>query len=84
LTFVKKARDSKIGIFDSNSPLLLLPFELRYLARRDPSDRYVLDMFAARPKLISPTRYQIINNVEDRLFIPEEYVPLFKAKGYDE
>jgi hypothetical protein len=82
--FVKKARDLEIGIFDKNTPLLLLPFELRYLARRGLPDRYVLDMYAARPKLVPPTRYPEIKNIEDRLFIPEEYAPLFKEQGYEE
>ena len=82
--FVKKARDLEIGIFDKNNPLLLFPFELRYLARRGLPDRYVLDMSAARPKLISPMRYHEIKNIEDRLFVPEEYAPLFKEHGYEE
>jgi endonuclease YncB( thermonuclease family) len=42
--YVKEARDASKGIFNSSNPLLLLPFELRYLARRSPPDRYVLDI----------------------------------------
>ena len=80
--FVKKAREMEIGIFDKDNPLLLSPSELRYLARRALPDRYVLDMSKARPKLIPP-RYHEIGNIEDRLFIPEEYVPLFKERGYE-
>ena len=82
--FVKKARELEIGIFEKDNPLLLLPSELRYLARRGLPDRYVLDMSKARPKLIPPIRYHEIENIEDRLFIPEEYVPLFKERGYED
>src|SRR5215203_1550278 len=81
--FVKKARDLKIGIFNKSTLLLLSLFELRYLARRGLPDRYVLDMSVAKPKLISPVRYHEIKNIEDRLFIPEEYAPLFKEHGYE-
>jgi hypothetical protein len=40
-------------------------------------------MSVAKPKLISPVRYHEIKNIEDRLFIPEEYAPLFKEHGYE-
>ncbi|MGA9843024.1 MAG: thermonuclease family protein, partial [Nitrososphaeraceae archaeon] len=82
--YVKKARESHIGIFGSTNPLKLLPFELRYLSRRQPPDRYVIDLSSNRPKLLKPTQYYIIKNLEDRLFIPEEYVPLFTKSGYEQ
>jgi hypothetical protein len=80
---LKKPRESHLGIFDLNNPLKLLTFELRYLCRRQPLDRYAIDLSSDRPKLLKPTQYYTIKNLEDRLFIPEEYVPLFKA-GYEE
>jgi hypothetical protein len=33
---------------------------------------------------MNPTEYYIIKNLEDRLFIPEEYMPLFVNSGYEE
>jgi endonuclease YncB( thermonuclease family) len=80
--FVSDARKSHIGIFDTQDRLLLLPFELRYLARRKAPDRYVLDMSKDRPKILKPTDYHLIPNEEDRLFIDEQFVPLFEKKGY--
>jgi hypothetical protein len=82
--YVKRARESHLGIFDLNNPLKLLAFELRYICRRQPPDRYVIDLSSVRPKLLKPTQYSIIKNLEDRLFVPEEYVPLFIKAGYEE
>jgi endonuclease YncB( thermonuclease family) len=48
--YVKNARESHLGIFNSNNPLKLLAFELRYLCRRQPPDRYVIDLSSDRPK----------------------------------
>ncbi|MPZ07867.1 MAG: hypothetical protein GEU26_15875 [Nitrososphaeraceae archaeon] len=81
--YVKEARDASKGIFNSSNPLLLLPFELRYLARRSSPDRYVLDLSLDRPKLKLPIMYHEIQNIEDRLFVPQEYVPLFINRGYE-
>jgi hypothetical protein len=33
-------------------------------------------------KLIAPERYYEIPNGEDRLFIPSEYVPIFRMHGW--
>lgn len=81
--FVSDARRSGYGIFDSNNPLLLLPFELRYIARRRKPDRYVVDLSKRNPKILKPTDYYLIQNIEDRLFIDEQFLPLFEKKGYD-
>lgn len=82
--YVRKARESHLGIFDSNNPLKLLAFELRYIFRRQIPDRYVIDLSSERPKILKPTQYHTIRNLEDRLFIAEEYVPLFIRSGYEE
>ncbi len=76
------ARQQKIGIFDGNDPLRLQPFEVRFLARRRPPDRWVIDLSQNDSFLIHPQDYYRIENIEDRLFIPEEYVPLFVAAGW--
>jgi endonuclease YncB( thermonuclease family) len=79
---IRKVRESKTGLFDSAGPLMLFPFELRYLARRSAPDRYVLDLSEKKPKLIESTKYYKVENIEDRLFIPEEYVQLFIERGF--
>lgn len=79
---IRNARESGTGFFDSNDPLMLFPFELRYLARRSVPDRFVMDLSQEKPKLLEPTKYYEIEHIEDRLYIPEEYVPLFIQKGF--
>ena len=80
--FVKNARDNKTGIFEQENPLALLPFELRYLARRYPPHRYVLDLSKDEAVLLKPTDYYTIPNMEDILFIDGHFAPLFVDKGY--
>jgi hypothetical protein len=79
----KNNRQNGIGIFDTNDPLILQPFEIRFLARRQPPNRWVIDLSVASDKLLPPQQYFTIANIEDRLFIPEEYVPLFVKKGWE-
>ena len=78
---VREARGKKIGIF-GEEPLRVSPFEVRYLARRRPPDRWVLDLTSTDGVLLPPQRYYEIPNEEDRLFVPEEYVPLFVEAGW--
>jgi hypothetical protein len=61
---------------------MLLPFELRFLSRQEPPDRWVVDLTSDGDELVPPQRYWTISNAEDRLFVPEEYVPLFVEKGW--
>lgn len=70
------------GLFAAADPLRLLPFELRFLARRQPRDRWVIDLGGDSDRLIAPQRYLTITNPEDPLFIPAEYVPLFADRGW--
>jgi endonuclease YncB( thermonuclease family) len=79
---VKDARAAGLGVFSPADPLLLHPFELRFLSRRKPPERWVLDLDAGDDLLRPPQTYHEIDNPEDRLFVPEEYVPLFSAKGW--
>jgi hypothetical protein len=76
------ARNLKIGIFDEKDPLRLEPFEVRFLAQRFPPSRWVIDLSRNDDTLISPQNYYTIPNSEDRLYISEEYVPLFVEKGW--
>jgi hypothetical protein len=80
--WVKAARDKHVGIFDVADPLLLQPFELRFLAQRRAPERWVVDLTGVNGKLIEPTKYHLVPNAEDRLFVPDEYVPLFRMKGW--
>jgi hypothetical protein len=80
--WVSEARQKKTGIFDPGDPLRLLPFEVRFLAGRRPPNRWVIDLGKDDDTLIKPQKYYTVANIEDRLFIPEEYVPLFVETGW--
>ena len=79
---VAHARAAGLGIYAAADPLRLYPFELRFLARRKPPERWVIDLGAGDDKILAPQRYYAIVNPEDRLFVPSEYVPLFVEKGW--
>jgi endonuclease YncB( thermonuclease family) len=81
-TWVKEARANEIGLFDANAPLRLESFELRFLARRKPPDRWVIDLNSEDGRLLPPQNYYTIPNPEDRLFVPDQYVPLFEHSGW--
>jgi len=81
-TAVRQARADQRGVFAGADPLRLLAFELRFLARRQPPDRWVIDLASDSDRLIAPQRDFTIANPEDRLFIPAEYVPLFADRGW--
>lgn len=78
--FVREAREKNKGIFADGN--LLAPFELRFLAKRRAPNRYVLNLATCEKTLLKPTEYHLIENPEDRLFIDEHFVPLFREKGY--
>lgn len=80
--WVRKARADKKGLFDPSNALRLEPFEVRFLARRTPPDRWVIDLSKNDNALIDPQGYYTIANPEDRLYIPAEYVPLFVERGW--
>jgi endonuclease YncB( thermonuclease family) len=79
--FIADARKNHTGIFDEKDPLRIEPFELRYLAGRRPPERWVIDLSKNDDILVAPQNYYQIN-MEDRLFVPEEFVPLFESKGW--
>ncbi len=80
--WVRSAREQGLGIFDHQDPLRLEPFEVRFLAGRRPPNRWVIDLSRNDDELIPPQKYHTVANSEDRLFIPEEYVPLFMEAGW--
>ncbi len=61
---------------------MLSPFEIRFLSRAAPPDRWVIDLSKGDDRLVEPERYDEIARLEDRLFIPAEYVPLFARAGW--
>jgi endonuclease YncB( thermonuclease family) len=74
---VQAARNSHLGIFEQADPLLLEPFEVRFLARQAPPDRWVIDLSRNDTMILKPENYYTIPNPEDRLFIPEDFLCLF-------
>jgi endonuclease YncB( thermonuclease family) len=81
-TFVQAARQAQIGVFDRQDPLQLQAFELRFLGDRRPPARWVIDLSQNSDVLIPPQDYPTIPNVEDRLFIPDDYLSLFVEAGW--
>ncbi len=81
--WARDARNHGDGIYDGNNPLKLMPFELRFIARQQPPNRWVIDLSKNETTILKPQNYYTIPNMEDRLFIPEAYVPLFVEKGWN-
>jgi hypothetical protein len=83
---VAEARKNRLGVFDPADRLILLPYELRFLARRGSKgpDRFVIDLGTpGGTTLLKPEEYYTIVNPEDRLFVPKELVPLFTSHGWN-
>ncbi|MEJ3750588.1 hypothetical protein WEI85_45940 [Actinomycetes bacterium KLBMP 9797] len=81
-TWAKEARAQQIGLYEPADPLRLQPFELRFLARRQPPDRWVVDLSRNDRHLVPPQAYIEITHPEDRLFVPAEYVALWEQHGW--
>ncbi|RMG37421.1 MAG: hypothetical protein D6725_08940, partial [Planctomycetota bacterium] len=79
---VRRARAAHRGCFDAMDPLLLDPFELRFLARQQPPERWVIDLTARDGRLRPPVEYYTIPHPEDRLWVPAHFVPLFERQGW--
>jgi hypothetical protein len=80
--FVRQARVDRIGVFNATNPLRFEAFEIRYLGRREPPSRAVIDLSRNDDVLLRPQSYFHIANPEDRLFIPPVFVPLFVSRGW--
>lgn len=79
---VAAARERRLGLWGGDEPLRLFPFELRFLARLAPPERWVIDLAARDDRLLAPQLYPRIERPEDRLFVGEAYVPLFESRGW--
>ncbi|MEL7213200.1 MAG: hypothetical protein AAGK92_11090 [Pseudomonadota bacterium] len=80
---VAAARAEGRGVFDPVKPLGFEAFEFRFLARRSLPTRWVMNLSGDAARLLPPQRYFEIENLEDRLFVPPEFVPLFATAGWD-
>lgn len=80
--WMQSARRQEMGVFEKGNPLRLQAFELRFLAQRRAPNRWVIDLSKNDDVLIEPQEYFTVPNVEDRLFVPEEYLPLFVEAGW--
>jgi hypothetical protein len=80
--FVKNARAAGIGVFAAADPLRFEAFEVRYLGRGEAPNRAVIDLSRNDDVILRPANYFTIQNPEDRLFVPPEFIPLFAARGW--
>lgn len=78
----REARTNGRGIYAPDEALAIMPFELRFIARRRPPDRWLVDLSSDSDDLIPPQRYFTVANPEDRLYVPPEFVPLFTHVGW--
>jgi endonuclease YncB( thermonuclease family) len=81
-TFVQQARANGTGVFNPANPLRFEAFEIRYLGRRQPPNRPVIDLSSNSDVILRPQSYFRIPNPEDRLFIPPAFIPLFVSRGW--
>lgn len=80
---VQAARKAGLGVFDKEDPLLLEPFELRFISRRRLPARLVIDLRQpGHNYLLSPDQYYRIPHAEDRLFVPADFRVLFEHAGW--
>lgn len=80
---VNAARIAEAGIFNPVQPIGFQAFEFRFLARRTLPSRWLVDLSKNDKKILPPQKYIQIPKLEDRLFIPSEFVPLFHASGWN-
>ena len=81
-TAAAAARRDGVGIYQAGNALRVAPFELRFLARRQPPDRWLVDLSSDADVLLPPQAYPDVPRPEDRLFVPAEYVPLWEHHGW--
>jgi hypothetical protein len=80
--FVLQARANGLGVFNPANSLRFEAFEIRYLGRREPPSRAVIDLGRNDAVILRPQSYFRIPNPEDRLFIPPAFIPLFVSRGW--
>lgn len=80
--FVRRARMNGDGVFNPANPLRFEAFEIRYLSRREPPSRAVIDLSRDDDVILRPQSYFRLPHPEDRLFIPPAFIPLFVSRGW--
>ncbi len=78
---VKNARSKELLLFQAGNELILEAFELRYLGRKKAHSRWFINIESGDYLLHHPLSY-LHFLPEDRLFIPDHFVPLFESKGW--
>lgn len=76
------AQASKTGVFNPDDPLVMSAFEVRFLDRKAPPNRAVIDLSVKSDVLLHPQSYWKVANPEDRLYVPAEFIPAFAALGW--
>jgi hypothetical protein len=76
------AQPGSLGAFDPADPLILSAFEIRFLDRKAPPSRAVIDLGQPSDVLLHPQSYWKVPNSEDRLYVPAEFIPAFAARGW--
>jgi endonuclease YncB( thermonuclease family) len=80
---VQAARKAHKGVFDAANPLLLEPFELRFIGRRRLPARLVIDLSKPGSRSLLPAEYYyLVPHPEDRLYVPADFVALFESAGW--
>ncbi len=80
---VQAARKAGLGVFDPDDPLLLEPFELRFISRRRLPARLFIDLSKPGTNCLLPMEfYYRIPCAEDRLFVPADFRVLFEHAGW--
>jgi len=80
---VASARAQGTGVYNPADPLRIMPFELRLISRGKAPDRFVIDL--SKPgsnEILHPEEYHTVANPEDRLYVPSEYVSVFRLSGW--
>ncbi len=80
---VQRARAASAGVFNAENPLRLSPFELRMLARAQLPNRFLINLGNPEDNILHPPGEYFRFVEENRLWIPEEFVPLFQGHGWN-
>lgn len=76
------AAATRTGVFNPDDPLVMEAFEVRFLQRKAPPNRAVIDLAHKTDTLLHPQSYWKVPNTEDRLYVPAEFIPAFAARGW--
>lgn len=78
----RRAREAGLGIHKPGEALIFDAFELRFICDRRAPSRWVIDLSGDDRVLRHPQTYLQVPMAEDRLWVPEEFVPVFEDAGW--